>query len=221
MPAYVKMLLLEFLIARSDAAAWIQPTMAVGPALKQSTSQRPTTQSLVPLLLHINSDIDEGSIIGTSRRDFVSAVAGGVAAPLLLTISSFGVAEPARAVSGMNKVNARLQGFGLPTYPRVPDGFTPLCEIYGKGRNRFPLLVTFAHPLTWIVTLPSNDANGEDGTVQAGEYAKGDTATFYVNEEPGHLDDPHDLASSRKDVLERTLIKAISQKGDNMYQVCS
>jgi hypothetical protein len=41
-----------------------------------------------------------------------------------------------------------------------------------------------------------------------------------VNEEAGHVDDPHDLASSRKDVLERTLVKAISQKGDNMYQVC-
>ena len=32
------------------------------------------------------------------------------------------------------------------------------------------------------MTLPNNDVNGEDGTVQAGEYAKGDTATFYVAE---------------------------------------
>lgn len=30
------------------------------------------------------------------------------------------------------------------------------------------------------MTLPSQDVNGEDGTVQAGEYAKGDTATFFV-----------------------------------------
>jgi hypothetical protein len=116
----------------------------------------------------------------------------------------------------MTKVNAKLRGFGLPTYTSVPDGFTPLCEIWGKGKNRFPILVTFAHPLTWIVTVPSNDANGEDGTVQAGEYAKGDTATFFVNEEPGHA---ADIQAAPKEVIERTLIKAISQKGDNMYQV--
>lgn len=44
------------------------------------------------------------------------------------------------------------------------------------------------HPITWVVTTPSNDVNGEDGTIQAGEYAKGDTATFFVYEEPGHVD---------------------------------
>ena len=44
------------------------------------------------------------------------------------------------------------------------------------------------HPVTWVVTLPSNDVNGEDGTIQAGEYAKGDTATFFVYTEEGHID---------------------------------
>jgi len=42
--------------------------------------------------------------------------------------------------------------------------------------------VQFNYPLSWVVTLPSNDVNGEDGTVQAGDYGKGDTATFYVLE---------------------------------------
>lgn len=70
----------------------------------------------------------------------------------------------------------------------VPNGFSPLLEIYGKGKNRFPLLVNFAHPSTWVVTLPNNNVNGEDGTIQAGEYAKGDTATFFVYEAPGHVD---------------------------------
>jgi hypothetical protein len=69
----------------------------------------------------------------------------------------------------------------------VAPNFTPLLSIYGKGKNRFPLLVLFSHPLDWIVTLPSNDVNGEDGTIQAGEYAKGDTATLYVYTEPGHV----------------------------------
>lgn len=43
------------------------------------------------------------------------------------------------------------------------------------------------HPITWVVTLPSNDVNGEDGTIQAGEYAKGDTATFFVYSDEGHI----------------------------------
>lgn len=61
------------------------------------------------------------------------------------------------------------------------------------------------------MTLPSNDVNGEDGTVQAGNYAKGDTATFYVAEgEKGDVGD--------KEVAERVLRKAISQKGENVYQ---
>ena len=30
------------------------------------------------------------------------------------------------------------------------------------------------------MTLPSQDVNGEAGTIQAGEYAKGDTATFFL-----------------------------------------
>lgn len=148
------------------------------------------------------------------RRGFLARAASKAALAAALTVVPF--PQPALAVGGMNKVNDKLRGFGLPTYPSVPDGFTPLCEIWGKGKNRFPILVTFAHPLTWIVTVPSNDANGEDGTVQAGEYAKGDTATFFVNEEPGHV---ADIQTAPKEVIERTLIKAISQKGDNMYQV--
>jgi hypothetical protein len=175
--------LLAVLLARR-AAAWIQPTTttASGSSLhRKSVSLRPPTLG-VSLSLQIKSSMgdkyDNNDESVGNRRDFMSTVVGGFASPLLLTVASFGVAEPARAVSGMSKVNARLQGFGLPTYQKVPDGFTPLCEIYGKGRNRFPVLVTFAHPLTWIATLPSNDANGEDGTVQAGDYAKGDTVRF-------------------------------------------
>ena len=62
----------------------------------------------------------------------------------------------------------------------VPNGYSALAEIYGRGANRTPLLVAFGFPLDWVVTLPSQDVNGEDGTIQVGEYAKGDTATFYV-----------------------------------------
>jgi hypothetical protein len=78
--------------------------------------------------------------------------------------------------------------YGLPVVGNVPGGFSPLLELYGKGKNRFPLLVQFNHPVTWVVTTPMNDLNGEGGTVQAGEYAKGDTATFFVYTEKGHVD---------------------------------
>lgn len=149
---------------------------------------------------------------GDSRREFFAKTA---------SIAAIGVGSPflpvdvASAVTGTGKVNAKLKGYGLPPVTDVPGGFSPLLEVYGKGANRFPILVQFNYPLSWVVTLPSNDVNGEDGTVQAGEYAKGDTATFFVYDEPGNVPD---IASQSKGFFEKAVIKAISQKGDNMYQ---
>lgn len=161
------------------------------------------------------ADASEGAGDQPSRRGFFSQVAWGGATALTTGFAGLSAPAPALAVGGLKKVNAFLSNLGLPTYASVPDGFAPLAEIYGKADNRFPLLVTFAHPLTWIVTLPSVDANGEDGTIQAGEYAKGDTATFYLYTEPGHVGDIH---SAPKELYEKAVIKSISQKGDNMYQ---
>ena len=39
--------------------------------------------------------------------------------------------------------------FGLPTIDKVPDGFSPLAEVWGKGANRDPLMVSFNHPSDW------------------------------------------------------------------------
>jgi hypothetical protein len=85
-------------------------------------------------------------------------------------------------------LNLFISSYGLPLTGKPPNGLNPLLEIWGKGKNRFPLLVLMNHPFTWVVTLPSNDVNGEDGTIQAGEYSKGDTATFFVYQEVGHVD---------------------------------
>lgn len=82
----------------------------------------------------------------------------------------------------------QYDSYGLPPLGPVPNGLSPLLEIWGKGKNRFPLLVLMSHPVTWVVTTPSNDVNGEDGTIQAGEYAKGDTATLFVYQDDGHVD---------------------------------
>lgn len=144
------------------------------------------------------------------RRDFLAQVATVTAAA---TLSTTAAPQPAHAVGGMQKVNAKLKGYGLPTVSKVADGMTPILEIYGKGKNRFPILVTFNHPLSWVVTLPSNDINGEDGTIQVGDYGKGDTATFFVYSDEGHAETP-----LSKNIVETVLQKCISQKGANMYE---
>lgn len=86
-------------------------------------------------------------------------------------------------LSSQNKIyinQQHIKSYGLAGLKNVPNGYSALAEIYGRGANRTPLLVAFGFPLDWVVTLPSQDVNGEDGTIQAGEYAKGDTATFFV-----------------------------------------
>ncbi|KAL3943612.1 MAG: hypothetical protein SGBAC_002321 [Bacillariaceae sp.] len=150
-----------------------------------------------------------------SRREFFGK-AGATAISLSSGLSlDLLTPLPANAVGGFDKVSAQLKAYGLPPAAKPPNGLNPLLEVWGKGKNRFPLLVLMNHPITWVVTLPSNDVNGEDGTIQAGEYAKGDTATFFVYQEPGHIDN---FASAGKDLYEKSIIKSISQKGSNIYQ---
>ena len=171
--------------------------------------------STVPLLLASSVQVAAFSAPtppAANRRDFMAQVAAVTAA----VTTTLGTTQPALAVGGLNKVNAQLKGYGLPTIGQkeVADGMTPLLELYGKGKNRFPILVQFNHPLSWVITLPSNDVNGEDGTVQVGDYAKGDTATFYVYDSAGHV--PNGEMS--KATVEAVLQGCISQKGANMYE---
>lgn len=149
-----------------------------------------------------------------SRRAFLNKVAGTTAGVVGSTFLQ--TVEPANAFGGgLKTCNAKLASYGLPPIANVPSGFSPLVEVYGKGRNRTPLLVSFVHPLDWIVTLPSQDVNGEDGTIQAGEYAKGDTATFYILPDSGKVDN---ISEQPKDFFKNAISRAISQKGDSIYQ---
>jgi hypothetical protein len=117
------------------------------------------------------------------RRQFGSQLlAKGFGAAALSSL----LVQPANAL-GLNKLNAQLQGYGLAPVSSIPDGYTGLLQLYGKASNRTPLLVEFVHPFDWVVTLPNIDQNGEEGTIQAGEYAKGDTATLYIYKAPGHV----------------------------------
>ncbi|KAL9191541.1 hypothetical protein ACHAXT_001247 [Thalassiosira profunda] len=152
--------------------------------------------------------------IGTAtRRGFLDNVATATAA---IAGASSALMAPAPAMAyGLGKANDRLASYGLPGLKNVPNGYSALAEIYGKGANRSPLLVAFGFPLDWVVTLPSQDVNGEDGTIQAGEYAKGDTATFFVVPNEGKVEN---IQEKDKGFYKNALIAAISQKGSNIYQ---
>lgn len=139
--------------------------------------------TVVSTSLFADSDALSMTTPASARRAFlqrVSTVSAAAATGLL------GVPTPSLAVTGAKKCNAKLAGYGLPPVPQI-DGLTPLVEIYGKGANRFPLLVTFSYPFDWVVSVPNNNDNGEDGTIQAGEYAKGDSATLFVNPSLGNV----------------------------------
>jgi hypothetical protein len=97
--------------------------------------------------IHEDKDSRRGvlaRIVATSAAAAMGVAQGG--GGLLATLPFLGVPPAHAAVGGLQKVNAKLQGYGLPPVANVPDGFTPLCDIYGKGSNRFPLLITFNHP---------------------------------------------------------------------------
>jgi hypothetical protein len=148
------------------------------------------------------------------RREVFQQTVAAVITTTATTMTTYGLfPQPAAAaVGGTNKVNTKLVSFGLPPVTNLPDGFTPILEIYGKGKNRSPLLITFNHPISWVLTLPSNTVNGEDGTIQVGDYGKGDTATLFVT------NDIDPKAVLTRDVIEQGLRRCISQRGDNMYQ---
>jgi len=115
-----------------------------------------TVPSKTSVDLAIKEDVEK-------RRSFLSTVAGSLA----IGGMSLTRVESAQAFGGgLEKANAKLRGFGLPTIPKIPNGFSPLVEVYGRGGNRDPYLVQFVHPVDWVVTLPSQGLNGEDGTVQ-------------------------------------------------------
>merc|ERR1712232_1061164 len=83
-----------------------------------------------------------------NRRNFFNKVGTTVAVTTFLP-------NPAHALGGgIKKVNAKLVQYGVPPIKELPSGFSPLAEVWGIGKNRDPLLVSFVHPVDWVVTLP-------------------------------------------------------------------
>lgn len=155
---------------------------------------------------------NDGEVSTTSRRGFMDNLASATA--VIAGASSVWMQPSPAMAYGLGKANDRLASYGLPGLSGMPKSFSALAEIYGKGANRDPLLVAFGFPIDWVVTLPSQDVNGEDGTIQAGEYAKGDTATFFVVPNEGHVE----IHDKDKGFFKDAIIGAISQKGSNIYQ---
>jgi len=184
------------------AALALSPTLGFVPS---SLIHAPSSK----LALSMTNEV-ETSTSTPSRRRFIDNVTTGAAA-----IASSVLLAPSPAMAyGLGKANDKLSSYGLSALQNVPNGYSALAEIYGKAGSRSPLLVAFGFPFDWVVTLPSQDVNGEDGTIQAGEYAKGDTATFFVVPSAGKTD----IQSKDKDFFKNAIIAAISQKGANIYQ---
>ncbi|CAM9283022.1 unnamed protein product, partial [Phaeothamnion confervicola] len=154
-------------------------------------------------------DATEAGAGAATRREVLAGAAASALTGLLWAPSS----APA---ASLKSVNARLQGYGLPTVEKPPGGMSPLLEVYGRDTNRETLLVGWNYPSTWIVERPSLDRNSEDGTVATGDYQKGDTAFFFVGSKD--LLGGSTLSSGDKALVTAVLQKAISQKGDNQYQ---
>ncbi|KAL7501757.1 hypothetical protein ACHAWX_000346 [Stephanocyclus meneghinianus] len=197
--------------AAAFALAIFSPsTTGFAPVTPHTTRGNFFSSSSLPAINEKSGSEDDAT---TTRRGFMDNIVSATAA--IAGVSSVWMVPSPALAYGLKKANEKLASYGLPPLSKVPDGFSALAEIYGKGANRSPLLVTFGFPLDWVVTLPSQDVNGEDGTIQAGEYAKGDTATFFIVPGEGKVSNIHE---KDKNFFKSALIAAISQKGSNIYQ---
>jgi hypothetical protein len=102
-----------------------------------------STPSVSSTALPMSTEEDSSA----SRRSFFHKIVGSTAIASLSLLQS---PTPALAFGGRLKaVNAKLASYGLPTIDTVADGFTPLAEVWGRGRNRDPLMISFTHPSDW------------------------------------------------------------------------
>jgi len=117
-----------------------------------------------------------------------------------------GFAPPAFAAD-LNKFNKKLDLLGLPPLDKIPDGFRPVLSSVNQDQSLF---VQFVSPNLWLIVKPSTNTNGEDGTISAGDYGKGDSAALFVSDlKPG----------SSKEYYTQLLKAGLAQKGtENIYQ---
>lgn len=134
-----------------------------------------------------------------SRREMGAAALSSIGAAVV----TLGSAGPASA--GM---------FDGPDPNAPAKGFNRLTEVYGRSNTmketRDPLLVIFDYPSLWLSRKPLEDTNGEAGTISAGDYMKGDSATFFVGKDSGGID------GKKKPFFKKVLLQAIQAKAANI-----
>eukprot|EP00617_Octactis_speculum_P003721 CAMPEP_0185771156 /NCGR_PEP_ID=MMETSP1174-20130828/63421_1 /TAXON_ID=35687 /ORGANISM="Dictyocha speculum, Strain CCMP1381" /LENGTH=304 /DNA_ID=CAMNT_0028456921 /DNA_START=26 /DNA_END=940 /DNA_ORIENTATION=+ len=141
------------------------------------------------------------------------SAAGSVAAAVL----AVGLAPRGALAQSEDKFIKQMANYGIGSPVPVPGGYSPVLGFYGRAvPGQVPLLVTFNAPSTWIIARPNIDNNGEDGTVSAGDYIKGDSAALFVApaiKDGQTLDDV-----VNKEYLRDVIFGAITQKGASFVQ---
>eukprot|EP00634_Sargassococcus_sp_CCMP2135_P005631 CAMPEP_0198665682 /NCGR_PEP_ID=MMETSP1467-20131203/61514_1 /TAXON_ID=1462469 /ORGANISM="unid. sp., Strain CCMP2135" /LENGTH=242 /DNA_ID=CAMNT_0044402285 /DNA_START=46 /DNA_END=774 /DNA_ORIENTATION=- len=128
----------------------------------------------------------------------------------IATTLSTTLAPHAAQATDLVKFNKKLDSLGLAELSEIPNGFNAAVESYTQSMPK--LWVQFFYPSSWLFIKPSQNTNGESGTISAGDYGKGDSAALFVGDggKGANLKDKKFLAS--------TIIAGISQRGDNQYQ---
>ena len=182
-------------------------------------SQQPSARLSTIKMVNQNDFNNQNQNRGVFLKNVGSGILGGLILPQLIDYSKNKdfITPPANALS-QSSANKELAKYGISeTFPSIPSGFSPAIEVYGKQNSakkaRSTYLVKFLYPFTWVISRPNIDANGEEGTVSAGDYQKGDSATFFT----GDLPESGDFYTS-KGAVQDVVQKAISQKGDNLNQ---
>jgi len=194
---------------------------AVAGAIGASRRSRRTTcargRQLALLAAEESQATREG---GSSRAELFRGLAGSGLAGLS------GLAAPAPVLAkGKAEAGQELSSYGLaelsPTeeppfgwnWNIEPIGLTTQAY-YGKFRlGSEPRILRFLCPASWVVSRPNIDFNGAAGTVQVNDYARGDSATLFVDgANTGKIQD------FKKEDFNREIYKALTQKGTNFIQ---
>ncbi|CAE8646138.1 unnamed protein product [Polarella glacialis] len=120
-----------------------------------------------------------------------------------IELSSYGLAELSPTEEPPFGWNWNIEPIGLTTQ-----------AYYGKFRlGSEPRILRFLCPASWVVSRPNIDFNGAAGTVQVNDYARGDSATLFVDgANTGKIQD------FKKEDFNREIYKALTQKGTNFIQ---
>lgn len=121
-----------------------------------------------------------------------------------------------------------LNFYGVPQIAptQLPFGWNAAVEPIGLADSAYygrfklgsePLVVTFNVPPGWVVAKPNIDFNGTAGTVSANDFAKGDSATLWVDAQ-NEKDGVKTIEDMKKGDFYKVLKRALTQKGTGFIE---